>query len=525
MNSTKSIAGESPPSSKSPTSAYPLVSFEAGDVDIAGYTDLRDACLKHGFLPSFRSGMIIDVAMLAPADEAAVMAIRRRTHQEVHRFGITEQDFDRAVAQLEACPAAAMSAASSDEIPRRPNAWDFVRHSAREIAGEMVRFAFAAGASDLLLDDQEEWMDVAIKVAGQKEILPPVERGQSAVLLKAFKEIAGLATHTVNIWQSGAASFPVGHGRRADLRLEITPTVHGESLVARVQDRDQQLARMRQLPFTYSQQQRITQACLRQAQGLIIATGPTGHGKTTTLYSCLGQLDRSRLNIRTLEDPVEFHVPWITQIPVGAGTGRSFGDGLKSLLRQAPNVILMGEIRDSIVAQTCNEAVDTGHLIFATLHTRDAIGVVARLLDLGLTGRQIANTLLLAIGQRLVRRLCPHCRRPTPITRSQAQHFAQYSLQPPNLLHLPGGCPRCGEQGEREVTAVFEFLYPAAGDELTDLIGRATKETFHESALRASWIERGGSSLVREALLLAARGEIAYAEVLKFERNPPLDAE
>lgn len=505
---------------------FAFVPFEADDVDGAAYAELRDACHQHGFLPSFRSGMVLDVAMIAPADEAAVMSIRRLTHQEVHRFGISECDFDRAIAQLETRLPTARSAVATfeDEILRRPHAWDFERRSAREIAGEMVRFAFAAGASDLLLDEQEEWMDVAIKVAGQKEILPPVERGQSAILLKAFKEIAGLTTHTVNIWQSGAASFPVGDGRRADLRIEITPTVHGESLVARVQDRERQLARMRQFPFTNAEQQQIARACLRQAQGLIIATGPTGHGKTTTLYSCLGQLDRSRLNIRTLEDPVEFHVPWITQIPVGAGTGRTFGDGLKSLLRQAPNVILMGEIRDCIVAQTCNEAVDTGHLIFATLHTRDAIGVVARLLDLGLTGRQIANTLLLAIGQRLVRKLCPHCKRAAPITRVQAQHFAQYGLQAPEALHVPGGCPRCGEQGEREVTAVFEFLYPPASDELTELIGRASKETFHEAALRALWTEKGGSSLVREALLLAARGDIAYAEVLKFERDPPLDS-
>ena len=299
--------------------------------------------------------------------------------------------------------------------------------------------------------------------------------------------------------------------------------MHGESLVARIQDRQLQLARMRDLPFTDPQQRRIAQACLKQAQGLIIATGPTGHGKTTTLYSCLGQLDRSLLNIRTLEDPVEFAVPWITQIPVGAGTGRSFGDGLKSLLRQAPNVILMGEIRDAVVAQTCIEAVDTGHLIFATLHTRDAIGVVARLLDLGLTGRQIATSLLLAIGQRLVRRLCPQCRRPAAPTSLETRHFAQYGLPVPATLYVPGGCPVCGEQGERGVAAAFEFLYPPASDELADLIGRASKETFNEHSLRSRWAELGGSSLVREGLLLAAKGDIAYAEVLKFERNPPIE--
>jgi type II secretory ATPase GspE/PulE/Tfp pilus assembly ATPase PilB-like protein len=182
----------------------------------------------------------------------------------------------------------------------------------------------------------------------------------------------------------------------------------------------------------------------------------------------------------------------------------------------------MGEIRDHAVAQTCVEAVDTGHLIFATLHTRDAIGVVARLLDLGLTGRQIATSLLLVISQRLVRRLCPHCLRPVPPTPIEAKHFAQYDLPVPETLHQPGGCPRCGQQGELGVAPVFEFLYPPADDDLADVIGRASRETFNEQEFRSQWSRAGGSSLVREGLLLAARGTIAHREVLRFERNPPI---
>jgi len=495
---------------------FAWVPFSADDVDAAAYAALKAACLQFGFLPAFRDGILLDAAMIAPDDEAAVRMIRRLTHQEVRRFGISEQDFDRAIAVLEA-------RSPEQDKARRPDSWDFHRHSAREIAAALVRFAFDAGASDLLLDEQEEWMDVAIKIGGQKEILPPVEKSGAAVLLRAFKEIAGLSTHIVNLWQTGAASLPMDGGRRADLRIEITPTVHGESLVARVQDRSLQLSRMKKLPFACPRQISLAQACLRQNQGLVIATGPTGHGKTTTLYSCLGQLDRSLLNIRTLEDPVEFMVPWITQIPVGAGTGRSFEEGLKSLLRQAPNVILMGEIRDFPVAQTCVEAADTGHLILATLHTRDAVGVVARLLDLGLSGRQIATSLLLAIGQRLVRRLCPHCRRAVPPTRLQARHFEQYRLAVPAALHVPGGCGRCGEQGERGVVPLFELFNPAAHEELVDIIGRANRENFHEHSLRARWRELGGVPLVQEGLALAAAGEIAYAEVLKHERSPPLD--
>jgi type II secretory ATPase GspE/PulE/Tfp pilus assembly ATPase PilB-like protein len=278
---------------------------------------------------------------------------------------------------------------------------------------------------------------------------------------------------------------------------------------------------MARLPFADPGQIRAAQACLKQAQGLIVATGPTGSGKTTTLYACLGQLNPSELNIRTLEDPVEFIVPGITQIPVGNDTGRSFESGLKSLLRQAPDVILLGEIRDRAAAQICIEAVDTGHLILTTLHTRDAVGVVARLMDLGLSGRPIASSLLLVIAQRLVGRLCPDCRHAAPPTSLQAAHFGQYLLPAPSELFEPGGCPSCAETGRRGSRAVFEFFQPAGFDGLADLIRRSDTATFDERALRSRWLELGGSPLVREGLKLAAAGEAAYSDILRFETCPP----
>jgi len=494
------------------------VPFSADDVDTAAYAELRDACLRHGFLPAFRYDILLDVAMLEPGSSAALSAIRRLTHQEVRPFEISEMDFDRTIAALEVRPWGEPAGSIAEEVgPRCPESWECHRRGAREIAAELVRFAYASRASDLLLDQQEEWMDVAVKVDGRKEMLPPIERAAAPALLKAFKQIAGISTQTAHAPQSGAASFPIDQTRRADLRIEIIPTVHGESLVARVQDRALQLRRMRQLPFGDPGQRSLVEACLTQNQGLILATGPTGHGKTTTLYACLGRLDRSLLNIRTLEDPVEFLVPWITQIPVGSGTGRDFGEGLKSLLRQAPHVILMGEIRDSAAAQTCAEAVDTGHLILATLHTRNALGTVSRLLDLGLTGRQIGSSLLLVIAQRLMRRLCRHCRRAVPPTPAQLRYFEDHRLPEPAELWIPGACPLCGERGERGLTPVFELLHPASCGDLAERIGRSGREKFDEKALRGRWLELGGSPLVREGLRLAAAGEVAYAEVRKYE--------
>ena len=494
------------------------IPFSADDVDEAAYADLREACWRHGFLPAFRHDLLLDVALAGSGGEAALAALRRLTHQEVRHFAISEADFDRAVSLLEEKSEGRAARPQAEEPwPACPISWECHRRSPREVAGELVRFAYASRASDLLLDQQESWLDVAVKVDGRKEMLPPIEQAAASGLLKAFKQIAGLSTQAIQAPQSGAASFPVAPGRRADLRIEVTPTVHGESLVARVQDRALQLRRMEQLPFADAGQRSLVEACLTRNQGLILTTGPTGHGKTTTLYACLGRLDRSQLNIRTLEDPVEFIVPWITQIPVGAGVGRSFEDGLKSLLRQAPHVILLGEIRDAAAARTCAEAVETGHLILGTLHTRTALGTVSRLLDLGLTGRQIGSSLLLVIGQRLLRRLCPHCRRPSRPTAGQLRHFERHRLPEPTELWTPGGCVHCGGRGERGLVPVFELLHLESCGDLAERIGRSDRASFDETALHGSWVERGGSPLAREGLRLAAAGLLSYAEVVRYE--------
>lgn len=490
------------------------VPFSAEDVDGAAYAELRDACLRHRFLPAFRAGLLLDAAMPDPRDEDAAAAIRRLTHQELRRFGISRGDFERAVERLEAGrgpdPAQAeCREGSAPDPPRCPDSWEFHQLGARQVAARLIRFAHATGASDLLVDDQERWTDLALKVDGRKEILPPLERASGASVLRALKEMAGMSTHAANLWQSGALSLEVEAGRWADLRVEATPSIHGESLVARIQDRKVQLERMRRLPFDDPEQRRLAEACLSRPQGLIVAAGPTGHGKTSTLYACLGGLDRSLLNIRTLEDPVEFVVPWITQIPVGAGTGRSFADGLKSLLRQAPHVILMGEIRDAQVAQTCLDAVDTGHLILATLHARGALGVISRLLDLGMAGRQIAGALTLAIGQRLARRLCRHCRRSVAPAPEQAARFRAHGLPVPPLLWTPAGCSRCGGRGERGMVPLFELFHPGR-DELREAMAR---QPFCERELRGAWLGLGGSPLAREGLRRAAAGEIAFPEI------------
>lgn len=486
------------------------IPLAADAVDMGAFADLYPLCDRLRFLPTFRHGLTLQAALADPTDQAAIAAIRGVTHQEVRPFGASAATFEAALlAAVARLSATAAGPAPAERLCAPPHAWRHAHGPSRALALEIVAYAFAAGASDIFLDDQRDWLDVGIKCSGRKEILPPVTRDVGAGLLRACKEMAGLSTSTVLAAQSGAAHLSVAAGRRVDLRIEVTPTVHGESLVARLQDSQTQLARMRNLPFADVRQREEVTRCLSHSQGLIVATGPTGHGKTTTLYSCLGQLDRSRLNIRTLEDPVEFVVPWITQIPVGAGTGRDFAAGLKSLLRQAPHVILLGELRDRAAAQTCMEAVDTGHLLLATLHTRDAVGVVSRLLDLGLSGRQIAAGLRLAIGQRLLPRLCTGCRAEAPLSESDRAQLAEHALPPPAHFWEPAGCPQCGGRGENGVVPVFELFAPGASDEIEDLIACADAAHFSERDLRRRWRKAGGEPMACAALRLAAEGVVS----------------
>lgn len=482
-------------------------------IDRRAWEQLKDAAGRLRFLPTFCDGLLLQVAMPHPVDESAVAALRGVTHQEVRPFGVEAKAFATAWAAVCASsPSAQMDVEAAEPEPTL-HAWRHAHGPGRALAFEIIAHAHRCGASDILLDDQQEWHDVAMRRFGAKEVLPPVARDVGAALLRACKEMAGLSTSTVLCAQSGAARVAVPAGRRVELRIEVTPTVHGESLVARLQDASRQHDRMQRLPFTDAAQAAEVSACLAQSQGLIVATGPTGHGKTTTLYACLGQLDRSRLNIRTLEDPVEFTVPWITQIPVGAGTGRDFASGLKSLLRQAPHVILLGELRDRAAAQTCMEAVDTGHLLLATLHTRDAVGVVSRLLDLGLTGRQIAAGLRLAIGQRLLPRLCGRCRRPVALTAADRSAFAAWELPAPAQVFEPGGCPVCGARGEDGAIPVFELFRPGRDEAIEGVIAAADVAHFSERDLRRRWRAAGGTPLARSALELVARGDVSMSHV------------
>ncbi len=254
--------------------------------------------------------------------------------------------------------------------------------------------------------------------------------------------------------------------RRVDYRVSITPSVHGQKLVLRVLDAAIAPRSLSELGLPAYMHNRVKKACSKE-QGFVLVCGPTGSGKTTTLYNALREIDRETSNIVTIEDPVEYQLEGTTQIPIDEKKGNSFSQLLRSVLRQDPDVILVGEIRDEETARTAMQAAMTGHLVFSTVHSKDSISAVFRLLDLKIEPFLVASSLEIVLAQRLVRALCDNCKSAVRITPRQATTMGKF-LEGKNELYVPVGCPACLKTGYRGRKAIFELL--DFTDELRDIV-------------------------------------------------------
>lgn len=498
----------------------PLVEIETEHVDPVAFKSLIQTCRRYRFLPTYSHEMVLVVAMVNPWDEAVLVRIRQVTHQEVRVVGISETAYNRVLAHA----TEVMFRREQEEkeargkvvarVVERPISWPLRTKPARAVVEDLVQLSADLGASDILLTPGEHWLDVRIKASGKTEVLPPIERRFAQPFLRAFKEMAGMSVRETKGIQKGKADMSIAGKGEYELRIETAPMVYGESLVARLQNRREQLDRMLRLPFTGKNLEIVT-AALKQKQGFFVTTGPVNSGKSTLLYSCLRQIDPNTHNIRTLEDPPEINLPWTGQIPVDDKTDVNFQAGLKSLLRQSPDVILLGEIRSPEVCGTAIEAVFTGHLVFATIHATDAVGVVPRLLDLGVSGHKIAGALLLVVGQRLVPRLCPDCRSKVSVTDEIAKHFELHNVPVPPHIYEPVGCPLCDNTGIRGRVPLFELVCP--NDEMRETIAAASDEHFDRAKLVQQWRAAGGAPLGSHAMQRVAAGEIDYAEAQKHD--------
>lgn len=329
--------------------------------------------------------------------------------------------------------------------------------TASEALSSLITYAARRAASDLHIDPTDAGIAVRLRVDGQLQALTPLPRRLHEELIARLKVLAGLRTDEHFCAQDGRFYQDV-EGMRLDIRLSIVPTYFGENAVLRLLPVASEATELSKLGLT-DDQERMLREAISRSQGMVLVTGPTGSGKTTTLYGCMRLLAENPLSLVSIEDPVEYSLPGVVQIPVRPRTGFTFANGLRSILRQDPDVLMVGEIRDSDTARIATHAALTGHLVLATLHTKDAPGALLRLLDLGVEPYLIASTISLVVSQRLVRRNCLRCRERVPVSDAQQKRLAVLQAQDALAHYRRGsGCSACAQSGYSGRVGIYEFL-------------------------------------------------------------------
>lgn len=371
------------------------------------------------------------------------------------------------------------------------------------LVAEMFLDAARRRASDIHLRPTAEGLELLYRIDGE---LVPVRCFLSALrpaLISRIKVLGNMNVAEHRLPQDGRASYETGENRTIDLRISVLPTIHGESAVIRLLDTSQGLRNISQLGFSASDEARFVDLMAR-SHGMILATGPTGSGKSTTLYAALLEARKQRVNILTVEDPVEYHIDGVQQMQVNRAAGFTFASALRNILRHDPDVIMLGEIRDRETAQIAAESALTGHLLLSTLHTNTAATTITRLLDLGVEAFLLRSTLLGVLSQRLTRRICPQCREPETVP---AHWRDALQIGPDEVFYHGAGCHHCEGLGIHGRVAVYELMT------ITPAIRELIVPHCAADAIQAVALREGMVSIAQNALALARAGTIPLSEV------------
>jgi type II secretory ATPase GspE/PulE/Tfp pilus assembly ATPase PilB-like protein len=374
----------------------------------------------------------------------------------------------------------------------------------------LIREAHDARASDIHLESSREGLRARFRIDGVLADVPSPPKGMQAAVVSRVKLLAELDIAERRVPQDGRIRVRLEE-RELDLRVSTVPTLYGESVVLRLLDRGGRPVALDELgmdPATLEVFRRLAE----RPHGILLATGPTGSGKTTTLYAALGLRQRTAEKIITVEDPVEYHLDAVTQVPVNIKAGMTFSGALRSILRQDPDVLMVGEMRDTETAGIAVQAAMTGHLVFSTLHTNDAASAITRLADLKVEPYLIAGTVEGVLAQRLVRRICPECQERYKADPSAVALLAQ---QPVGKMTLARGrgCTACRDTGYRGRTGIFELLV------MTDELRQALLKSPNASALRELALAQGMATLKQDGWRKVQAGITTVEEVLRVAEH------
>ncbi|MDU2239121.1 MAG: ATPase, T2SS/T4P/T4SS family [Paenibacillus sp.] len=371
---------------------------------------------------------------------------------------------------------------------------------------QMIEQAVRLGASDIHVDPMETQLAIRYRIDGQLRNERTVPKSMQGVIIARLKILGNLNIAERRLPQDGRIKMLVD-GKPIDIRLSSLPTVHGEKIVMRLLDLADGVKGVDKLGMT-EHTLSLFRRMIEKQHGMVLLTGPTGSGKTTTLYSALQHLNREETNIITVEDPVEYMLDGVNQMQVHPAAGLTFARGLRSILRQDPNIIMVGEIRDLETAEIAIRASLTGHLVFSTLHTNDAVSTVVRLRDMGIEPYLIASSLLGIVAQRLVRCICPDCKTSYVPDRQETIYLERLGIHT-DKLYRGNGCGTCGKTGYRGRMAVHEALL--ISDDLRSAIvgGRSIHE------LRRMAKDQGMTTLFADGIQKALEGQTTLQEIIR----------
>ena len=439
----------------------------------------RETMHSHRVIPISRLENRLFLAMADPLNVLALDDVKRITKLEITPLIASEKAIADKLAALDAAKGGSMEDIIQDAQKQRDAEADAdsvenIRETVEDVSidklaasGEeapviklanlMIVQAIKDRASDIHLEPFEKSMRLRYRVDGVLIDATPPPKQMQLALASRFKIMSSLDIAERRLPQDGRMRVKVG-GKDFDLRVSVLPTVHGEKIVLRVLDKTNLSASIDKLgldPETFKN----FKTAIDAPHGLILVTGPTGSGKTTTLYSALNELNNPIYNIITVEDPVEFQIPGINQVPTKKDIGLSFANALRSILRQDPDIIMIGEIRDTETAEIAIEAALTGHQVLSTMHCNDAPGAIARLDDMGIAPFLISSSVILSCAQRLMRRICSHCKEPVTYPDKM---FQDLGIEPSSFsgvqLYRGRGCDRCKNSGYAGRMAIIEAM-------------------------------------------------------------------
>jgi type IV pilus assembly protein PilB len=441
------------------------------DMNLAGIIPI-DLAQKLQMAPLIKKGRLLTVAMTDPLDINALDTIEVLTNNEVEPVVCTEREVNQLISSLYGIQSGMGGVLESMEIDAQPEIEKSAEQSAEEIqvaslqdmAGEapvirLVNSIFAQavreGASDVHISPQQNKIQVRFRIDGRLHEVPSPPRSLTLPIIARIKILANLDITISRIPQDGRFTLRMDK-KEINVRVSSMPTIYGENIVLRLLDMSVGVYTLDRLGMVPSDSEKV-RTMMNKPYGMILSTGPTGSGKSTSLYAILNELNKPDINILTLEDPVEYRIDNIRQVQLNRKAGMTFASGLRAALRQDPDVIMLGEIRDQETAAVAVQAAQTGHRLLSTVHTNDAAGAVSRFIDMGIEPFLVSSVLLVSFAQRLVRTICPYCREPYEPLQPILEAWGLDGTKDANF-HRGKGCYQCLNTGYKGRTGLFEVL-------------------------------------------------------------------